>query len=257
MKIIYWIIALLVAIVIIWAVILTLMPNQNQTAIGNVMLSTKAGIGQYLTDDKGLTLYYFANDELGKSNCTGQCLVIWPVFYGQNITVTPPLTQSDFDTITRDDGTKQTTYKGWPLYYYQSDVQPGDTSGEGVGQVWYIIPEPFYTVMVENKPKTGTYLIDPKEMTLYYTTNDVQGTSTSTPQSNCVGQCSANWPVFNMASLIAPSLMNPDDFISFTRQDGSNQIAYKGWPLYYYVNDKNPGEINGQGVNSVWFLAEP
>ena len=37
------------------------------------------------------------------------------------------------------DGTVQATYNGWPLYYYAKDKQPGDTTGQDVGKVWYVI----------------------------------------------------------------------------------------------------------------------
>jgi predicted lipoprotein with Yx(FWY)xxD motif len=46
---------------------------------------------------------------------------------------------SKFSTITRTDGTTQVTYNGWPLYYYAKDQQAGDTTGEGVGSVWYLV----------------------------------------------------------------------------------------------------------------------
>ena len=42
-------------------------------------------------------------------------------------------------TITRDDGTTQTTYKGYPLYYWQNDKKRGDVTGQDVGKVWYVI----------------------------------------------------------------------------------------------------------------------
>jgi predicted lipoprotein with Yx(FWY)xxD motif len=33
----------------------------------------------------------------------------------------------------------QLTLNGWPLYYYSKDMAPGDTLGQGVGSVWYVI----------------------------------------------------------------------------------------------------------------------
>jgi len=45
----------------------------------------------------------------------------------------------DFGTITREDGKKQTTFRGYPLYYWAGDKAPGDTKGQGVGNVWYVI----------------------------------------------------------------------------------------------------------------------
>jgi predicted lipoprotein with Yx(FWY)xxD motif len=42
-------------------------------------------------------------------------------------------------TITRADGSAQLTYKGMPLYFWKSDVKPGDTTGNGVGGVWSVV----------------------------------------------------------------------------------------------------------------------
>ncbi|MGO9308464.1 MAG: hypothetical protein ACLQDL_05515, partial [Spirochaetia bacterium] len=102
----------------------------------------------YLTDDNGMTLYYFTLDTNGQSACYGGCADAWPVFYAETVTVSDPLTASDFDTITRTDGTKHSTYKGWPLYYWAQDKAPGDMTGEGVHKVWYILKVPAYTVMI-------------------------------------------------------------------------------------------------------------
>ena len=42
-------------------------------------------------------------------------------------------------TTARTDGTTQVTYNGWPLYYYIKDQKAGDTTGQGVGDVWYVL----------------------------------------------------------------------------------------------------------------------
>jgi hypothetical protein len=41
------------------------------------------------------------------------------------------------------------------------------------------------------------------------------------------------------------------------RSDGSSQVTYGGWPLYYYSGDAAPGDVNGQGVNGVWYVVSP
>ncbi|MDO8635699.1 MAG: hypothetical protein Q7R34_05560, partial [Dehalococcoidia bacterium] len=82
-------------------------------------VATKATIGTYLVDSKGMTLYYTTLDTTFKSNITD--LATWPIFNSSNITVPASLTASNFSSITRNDGSKQTTYKGWPLYYYVLD----------------------------------------------------------------------------------------------------------------------------------------
>lgn len=93
--------------------------------------------GDYLTDFQGMTLYYFTQDKPGVSNCTGKCATIWPIY------TSGATAQSEFpaniSVITRADGSKQFTYKQMPLYYYYLDKKAGDSLGEGVGKVWYLV----------------------------------------------------------------------------------------------------------------------
>jgi predicted lipoprotein with Yx(FWY)xxD motif len=86
-----------------------------------------------------MTLYYFTNDTIGISNATGAFLQNWPIFNASNFVVPASLNAANFSTITRSDGLKQATYKGWPLYYYAKDQVAGDTLGNGVGSVWFVI----------------------------------------------------------------------------------------------------------------------
>ena len=209
-----------------------------------LMLDTKEGIGQYLTDSSGMTLYYFTQDLPGRSNYTGQCLDFWPLFQAEEVITPSGLAAADFGAITRDDGQKQATYRDWPLYYYANDEVPGDTSGEDSRGVWYVIKEPFYNVMIMTSETLGNYLADAEGMTLYLFANDYAS------QSNWTG---AAWPTFYTENIIATSNLNPDDFGTITRDDGDKQTTYKGWPLYYFANDTAPGDATGEGVNEVWF----
>jgi predicted lipoprotein with Yx(FWY)xxD motif len=104
-----------------------------------VKLKAKARVGSYLTDAKGMTLYYFKKDVPGKSACTGDCIAKWPVFYTKKVIVSKKLDKTDFAAITRGDGIKQTTYKGRPLYYFAKDAAAGDMNGEGVSSAWHVI----------------------------------------------------------------------------------------------------------------------
>lgn len=108
-------------------------------AAATVGIKAKDGIGNYLTDEKGMTLYLFKKDTPGKSACAGPCVDKWPLFAAEVVTVPEGLIAADFAVITRDDGKKQTTYKGLPLYYFFKDVKPGDTAGQGVNTVWYVV----------------------------------------------------------------------------------------------------------------------
>ena len=103
-----------------------------------VKIAKKDGVGSYLTDIKGMTLYTFKNDTPGKSACEGPCVDNWPLFYRETVGPKDGLDIKDFGTITRADGKKQTTYKGMPLYYFSKDTKPGDTMGNGVKDLWSV-----------------------------------------------------------------------------------------------------------------------
>ena len=103
-----------------------------------VKLSGKDGVGKFFTDAKGMTLYIFKKDSPGKSVCVGPCVVKWPLYFRANVSVPEGVTAGDFGTITREDGKPQTTYKGWPLYYFEGDKAPGDVKGQGAGDVWFV-----------------------------------------------------------------------------------------------------------------------
>ena len=125
--------------------------------------------GQILVDANGRTLYYFAKDTpgSGKSTCTLGCPGAWPPFAALTIQVSPPINNADFGTITRGDGTKQTTYIGWPLYYYSGDQAPGDTNGYGINGFWYVMSP---TGVVTLAPTTTIATTKPTTVptTVYY-----------------------------------------------------------------------------------------
>ena len=100
--------------------------------------------GNFLVDDQGRTLYLFTNDtqNSGASTCTDDCLVEWPpVIVPATPTAGEGVDASLLDTITRDDGTLQVTYNGWPLYYFADDLAPGDINGQGMGGVWFLVSD--------------------------------------------------------------------------------------------------------------------
>jgi predicted lipoprotein with Yx(FWY)xxD motif len=111
---------------------------------GEVKIAEKPGIGKYLTDSKGMTLYWFQNDSVGHSVCTGNCVGNWPIYYREKVAPENGLNAGDFGTITREDGARQTTFRGYPLYYFKGDSKPGDTNGNKLFDRWYVVnPESF------------------------------------------------------------------------------------------------------------------
>jgi predicted lipoprotein with Yx(FWY)xxD motif len=106
-------------------------------------------------------------------------------------------------------------------------------------------------VLLGGNATLGKFLTDANGKTLYVFTKDNAGDST------CYDQCAANWPALTVTSdqnLIAGDGVT-GKLATITRTDGSLQVTYNGWPLYYFVKDTAAGDTNGQGVNNVWFVA--
>lgn len=104
-----------------------------------VKTASKEGTGTYLTDAQGMTLYWFKNDTAGQSACAGECLQKWPLFYREKVAAPAGTMADEFASITREDGAKQTTFRGYPLYYFIQDKAAGDTKGHGIKDVWYVV----------------------------------------------------------------------------------------------------------------------
>ncbi len=109
-------------------------------ADATVVLATSPTLGDYLTDAGGSSLYFFLNDSPGVTSCFDSCLQTWPAFtVGAGVTPTAgDGITGQLGTIERDDGSLQVTLEGWPLYFFAADAAPGDTNGEGVGNVWFV-----------------------------------------------------------------------------------------------------------------------
>lgn len=97
----------------------------------------------------------------------------------------------------------------------------------------------------------GRILTDAQGKTLYFYAVDVRGSGVS----SCAGQCAVTWPVFSVDAIRVSSPLNPTDFGFITRADGTKQAAYMGRPLYLSSFDKQPGDINGSGIDRVWNVA--
>jgi predicted lipoprotein with Yx(FWY)xxD motif len=82
-----------------------------------------------LADAKGMTLYTFAKDAAGVSNCNGPCATNWPPV----MAAADAKAMGDWTIVTRADGTKMWAYKGMPLYLWIKDTKPGDATGAGMG----------------------------------------------------------------------------------------------------------------------------
>lgn len=124
----------------VWFAFTTASASSSGFSVG-IGYNPKVG-GFYLTDGAGFTLYLYKKDTPGNgsSTCYGNCEAAWPPFYASPLKLPPGLNASGFATITRTDGKMQLTYNGWPLYYFAKDTAPGDTTGQGLFNVWYVLP---------------------------------------------------------------------------------------------------------------------
>lgn len=237
-------------------------PPPVDTPANNVRLAATAKFGSVMTDSAGRTLYFFAVDANGSSGCTGGCITAWPVFYTTKLTLDSGMKASDFNTIVRGDGQKQTTYKGWPLYYYQADAKAGDINGDAVGNKWFVA-KPDYLLMLANAQLVGNdgvqynsqyqpgqeitqYITDDYGRTLYGFTPDRfnKNNYTKPDFSN-----NATWPIYELKGVKnIPSILDKA-VLATTDVFGKTQITYKGWPLYYFGPDQQiRGNTKGVSV---------
>jgi predicted lipoprotein with Yx(FWY)xxD motif len=107
-----------------------------------VKVATDPQLGKILVDDKGMTLYLYSRDTLGVSNCYNQCETNWPILRppASGAPTGAPDINGKLGVIDRTDGTKQVTYNDIPLYYWHLDEKAGDTKGQAVGGIWWILP---------------------------------------------------------------------------------------------------------------------
>lgn len=112
---------------------------QDDTAETTVAVAETGDLGQFLTDAAGMTLYLFTNDtEANVSVCEGDCATAWPPFTAEEPLTLPDGVDGELTLFERPDGSMQVAYNGIPLYYWQADQNPGDTTGHEVGGVWFV-----------------------------------------------------------------------------------------------------------------------
>lgn len=239
--------------------------GQQSAAAGTTLDVSDSDFGQILVDGDGMTLYMFEPDEGGKSTCEGDCLAAWPPVEGP-AEAGQGVDSSLLGTTKAPDGTTMATYNDWPLYYWAKDQQPGDVTGQAVNDVWWVIGpdgEP-----IEQRPSAsgddaeaantvetaksdfGQILVDSEGMTLYMFDPDEQG------KSVCDADCLEAWPVFEGPAAAGEGV---DDSMLGTVKatDGSTMATFNDWPLYYFVKDQKPGDVNGQAANDVWWVMGP
>ena len=104
-------------------------------------LATNA-LGEIIVDGKGVTLYARTTDSAGTPTCYDECATNWPPLLADGTTAPTAgtgLDASKLTTVDRTDGTKQVKYGDRPLYYFAGDSAAGDTNGQGLATMWYVV----------------------------------------------------------------------------------------------------------------------
>lgn len=101
----------------------------------------------------------------------------------------------------------------------------------------------------------GVRVVDREGRSLYRFDKDTANPS----KSNCSGDCATTWPPLLVSRGQALYVEGVDPALTgfVERADGTCQITIGGWPVYYFAKDKNPGDLNGQGVGGTWFAVNP
>jgi predicted lipoprotein with Yx(FWY)xxD motif len=109
-----------------------------------VLARTIPGLGEIVTDGQGVTLYMYAPDHRGPSQCGGFCAQQWPpLVLPRGVTrpkAGPGVRASLLGTVRRANGELQETYGGWPLYLWIGDTGPGQATGQADDMgLWYVL----------------------------------------------------------------------------------------------------------------------
>ena len=198
------------------------------------------GHGWAITDPKGMTLYFYLKDSLGKSTCTAVCSKMSPPAVASG----DAPTGGNWSAIVRDDGSRQWAYRGRPLYRSLRDSAPGDTNADEFNGLWRVafrpIPMPPGFSFVSTA--LGQVLADQKQMTLYTLDKD------KPDGSGCDESCSRDW-----LPITAPAMAHRFGEWSITlRSNGARQWVFRGRPLYRSAQDVRSGDIAGHTPDKGW-----
>ncbi|RLK61296.1 hypothetical protein [Actinokineospora cianjurensis] len=125
----------------------------------------KAGaLDPVVVNGAGLTLYRFDKDSAApsKSVCVGECAKQWPpvTVAKRGKVFVSGVQQSAVGFVTRDDGSRQVTIGGWPVYRFAKDTKAGDTNGQGVGGTWFGVTPTGTKAGAQSAKATSVVLFD-------------------------------------------------------------------------------------------------
>jgi predicted lipoprotein with Yx(FWY)xxD motif len=99
----------------------------------------------------------------------------------------------------------------------------------------------------------GTIVVDGKGMTAYFYDPDVANSG----KSACTGACASLWPAITSTSA-TPTVAGVTAKVgTIPTSGGGHQVTIDGRPIYTYASDSKPGDVNGQGVQGIWYVVSP
>lgn len=73
----------------------------------------------------------------------------------------------------------------------------------------------------------------------------------------CVGVCVNLWPPLVVAKGVKPVAgkgLKASLVATIKRPNGTFQVTYDGYALYLYKGDSKSGQLNGQGLDDIWYV---
>jgi predicted lipoprotein with Yx(FWY)xxD motif len=117
------------------------------------------------------------------------------------------------------------------------------------------------TLTVQNSAEYGPYIGDAEGRALYLFEAGTHGQGGAGAMSTCKDDCAAAWPPLTSAGTIQVSEGVSGEMVgNIQRDDGTTQVTYNGWPLYYYAKDQAPGDTTGHDIEDFgaeWYLLTP
>lgn len=124
------------------------------------------------------------------------------------------------------------------------------------------------TVQVMENETYGSYLADGEERALYLFADPAthgQGPERMTADVrdaavSCTGECLDAWPAFTSEGELSAGEGIDVELLGTAVFDGRTHVVYNGWPLFSFVRDQEPGQVEGHEVQSfggVWYLVSP
>ena len=107
---------------------------------------------------------------------------------------------------------------------------------------------------MHNTALNAAIVVSPRGLTLYHLTAE------KGKRIVCTGSCAAFWPPLLIKKGVKPTAgpgVSAKKLGTIRRPNGRYQVTYAGFALYMFAGDKRVGQVNGEGVEKIWFAISP